>query len=65
MKGNSTRRSSPNTRLVILWTVVGVALALLLLRGIGLLTIVPGFMVMGMIALAWILVLINGLIETR
>jgi hypothetical protein len=65
MKGNSARRSSPNTRLVILWTVMGVALALLLLRGMGLLTIVPGFIVMGMIALAWILALINGLIETR
>jgi hypothetical protein len=65
MKGNSARRSSPNTRLVILWTVIGVALALLLLRGIGLLTIVPGFMVMGMIALAWILALVNGVIETR
>jgi hypothetical protein len=59
------RRSSPNTRLVMLWTMVAVALVLLLLRGIGLLTIVPGAVIMGLLALAWILALVNGILETR
>ncbi|MBE9031770.1 hypothetical protein IQ266_18715 [filamentous cyanobacterium LEGE 11480] len=57
------RRSS--RRLVIFWTIVAVAVALWILRGFGLLTIVPGFMIMGLWLLAWILALVNGIIETR
>ncbi len=49
----------------MLWTIVVVAIALLLLRGIGLLTIVPGSVIMGLLLLAWILALINGILETR
>lgn len=44
---------------------MALALTLWILRGIGLLTIVPGFVIMGLWGLAWILALINGLIETR
>jgi hypothetical protein len=59
------RRSSPNTRLVMFWAVFAMALVILLLRGFGLLTIVPGFIVMGLFVLAWILALVNGWLETR
>jgi hypothetical protein len=47
------------------WTVVVVAIALWVLRGFGLLTIVPGFVLMGLLLLAWIMALVNGIIETR
>jgi hypothetical protein len=59
------RRASPNRRLIVFWTVLAVSLVLLLLRGIGLLTIVPGFILMGLLVLAWLMALINGVIETR
>jgi hypothetical protein len=58
-------RRNTYRRLVVFWTVVGVALVLWILRGVGLLTIVPGFLVMGLWVLAWVLALVNGLIETR
>jgi hypothetical protein len=58
-------RPTTYRRLVLFWTVVAVALALWILRGFGLLTIVPGFIVMGLWVLAWIMALVNGLIETR
>jgi hypothetical protein len=58
-------RRNTNRRLAIFWTVVALALTLWVLRGIGLLTIVPGFVIMGLWGLTWILALINGLIETR
>ncbi|MFM2432846.1 MAG: hypothetical protein RLZZ511_4060 [Cyanobacteriota bacterium] len=58
-------RRNTYRRLVVFWTVVAVALALWILRGMGLLTIVPGFLVMGLWVLAWILLLVNGIIETR
>jgi hypothetical protein len=58
-------RRTTYRRLVLFWTVVAVALALWILRGFGLLTIVPGFIVMGLWVLAWIIALVNGLIETR
>jgi hypothetical protein len=45
--------------------VLAIAIALWVLRGFGLLTIVPGFILMGLWVLAWILALVNGLIETR
>lgn len=62
---NLPMRPTTYRRLVLFWTVVAVALALWILRGFGLLTIVPGFIVMGLWVLAWIIALVNGLIETR
>jgi hypothetical protein len=47
------------------WAVFAMAIVLLLLRGFGLLTIVPGFILMGLFVLAWILALVNGWLETR
>jgi hypothetical protein len=58
-------RPTTYRRLVLFWTVVAVALALWILRGFGLLTIVPGFIVMGLWVLAWMIALVNGIIETR
>ena len=56
---------SSNRRLVIFWVMAGVTLALWVLRGIGILAILPGFLFGSLLVATWLLLLGNGFIETR
>jgi hypothetical protein len=51
--------------LVIFWVVAGVTLVLWVLRGIGILAILPGFIFGSLLLATWLLLLVNGFIETR
>ena len=57
--------SSKSSRVSVFWFVVGLTLALWGLRGIGLLTFIPGFILGLLIAASIALLIINGWIETR
>ena len=57
--------SSKNSRVSVFWFVVGLTLVLWGLRGIGLLTFIPGFVLGLLIAASIALLIINGWIETR
>ena len=57
--------SSKNSRVSVFWFVVGITLVLWGLRGIGLLTFIPGFVLGLLIAASIALLIINGWIETR
>jgi hypothetical protein len=57
--------SSKNSRVFVFWFVVGMTLLVWGLRGIGLLTFVPGFVLGLLIAASIALLIINGWIETR
>jgi hypothetical protein len=57
------RRS--NRRLTVFWTLALVTFVLWLLRGVGLLTIVPGFILLSLMVITWIMALVNGFLETR
>ena len=56
---------SSHRRLVIFWVVAGVTLVLWVLRGIGILAILPGFIFGSLLLATWLLLLVNGFIETR
>jgi hypothetical protein len=56
---------SPNSRLFVFWVTAGVTLLLLLLRGFGLLAIIPGWIFGLLCLLVWGGAIVNGLIETR
>jgi hypothetical protein len=57
--------SSKNSRVFVFWVVVGMTLLVWGLRGIGLLTFIPGFVLGLLIAASIALLIINGWIETR
>ena len=57
--------SSKNSRVSVFWFVVGLTLVLWGLRGVGLLTFIPGFVLGLLIAASIALLIINGWIETR
>ncbi len=57
--------SSKNSRVFVFWLVVGITLLVWGLRGIGLLTFIPGFVLGLLIAASIALLIINGWIETR
>jgi hypothetical protein len=58
--------SQPNSSRAIVYLVVLVLTAIVfLLRGVGLLTFLPGFVLWVLLGLALILTIVNGLIETR
>jgi hypothetical protein len=63
-KGVTVSRS-PNSRLFVFWVAVVVTLLLLLLRGVGLLTVIPGWIFGLLCLLIWGGAIVNGLIETR
>lgn len=56
---------SPNSRLFVFWVAVLVTLLLLLLRGFGLLTVIPGWIFGLLCLLVWAGAIVNGLLETR
>jgi hypothetical protein len=58
-------RRSANSRILVFWVVVGLTLLVWLLRGVGLLTMVPGFILALLLGLSLLLFIVNGLIETR
>jgi hypothetical protein len=58
-------RRSTNSRIRVFWVVVGLTLLVWLLRGVGLLTMVPGFILALLFGLSLLLFIVNGLIETR
>jgi hypothetical protein len=58
-------RRSANSRILVFWVVVGLTLLVWLLRGVGLLTMVPGFILALLLGLSLLLLIVNGLIETR
>lgn len=53
------------SREMVFITVLALTLLVWLLRGIGLLTFIPGFILWVLIGLSLALVVVNGLIETR
>jgi hypothetical protein len=57
--------SSKNSRVFVFWFVVGMTLLVWGLRGIGLLTFIPGFVLGLLITASIALLIINGWIETR
>jgi hypothetical protein len=57
--------SSKNSRVFVFWLVVGITLLVWGLRGIGLFTFIPGFVLGLLIAASIALLIINGWIETR
>ncbi len=57
--------SSKSSRVFVFWFVVGVTLLVWGLRGFGLLTFIPGFVLGLLIAASIALLIINGWIETR
>lgn len=57
--------ASKNSRVFVFWFVVGLTMVLWGLRGVGLLTFIPGFVLGLMIAASIALLIINGWIETR
>jgi hypothetical protein len=58
-------RRSTNSRIRVFWVVMGLTLLVWLLRGVGLLTMVPGFILALLFGLSLLLFIVNGLIETR
>jgi hypothetical protein len=56
---------SSNRRLTVFWTLALVTFVLWLLRGVGLLTIVPGFVLLSLMVITWVMALVNGFLETR
>lgn len=58
-------RRSPNSRLFVFWVAFLVTLLLLLMRGLGLLNILPGWIFGLLCLLVWGGAIVNGLIETR
>ncbi len=54
-----------NSRVIVFLVVVGLAVFLWILRGIGLLTFLPGAVLNLLIGAAIVLLIVNGLIETR
>jgi hypothetical protein len=65
LRGLASMSSSKNSRVFVFWLVVGMTLLVWALRGIGLLTFVPGFVLGLLIAASIALLIINGWIETR
>ncbi len=58
-------QSSRDSRVFVFWFVVGLTLFVWGLRGIGLLTFIPGFVLGLLITASIALLVINGWIETR
>ncbi len=58
-------QSSRDSRVFVFWFVVGLTLLVWILRGFGLLTFIPGFVLGLLIAASIALLVINGWIETR
>ncbi|PSB19247.1 hypothetical protein C7B65_11780 [Phormidesmis priestleyi ULC007] len=56
---------SSNSRVVVFLGVIGLTALVWLLRGVGLLTFIPGFVLWTLILLTLVLAIVNGLIETR
>ncbi|MCY7321129.1 MAG: hypothetical protein LH660_04845 [Phormidesmis sp. CAN_BIN36] len=56
---------SSNSRVVVFFGVIGLTALVWLLRGIGLVTFIPGFVLWTLILLTIVLAIVNGLIETR
>ncbi|KAM3089609.1 hypothetical protein ACKFKG_33250 [Phormidesmis sp. 146-35] len=56
---------STNSRAVVYLVVLGLTAIVWLLRGIGLLTFIPGFILWVLILLSIALTIVNGWIETR
>lgn len=56
---------SSNSRVVVFFGVIGLTALVWLLRGVGLLTFIPGFVLWMLILLTIVLAIVNGLIETR
>lgn len=58
-------QSSRDSRVFVFWFVVGLTLFVWGLRGLGLLTFIPGFIIGLLIAASIALLIVNGWIETR
>jgi hypothetical protein len=56
---------SSNSRVVVFFGVIGLTALVWILRGIGLFTFIPGFVLWMLILLSIVLAIVNGLIETR
>ncbi|MBC7825722.1 MAG: hypothetical protein H7126_18025 [Candidatus Parcubacteria bacterium] len=56
---------SSNSRVVVFFGVIGLTALVWILRGIGLFTFIPGFVLWVLILLSIVLAIVNGLIETR
>ncbi len=56
---------SSNSRVIVFFGVIGLTALVWILRGIGLFTFIPGFVLWVLILLSIVLVIVNGLIETR
>lgn len=54
-----------NSRVVVFFGVIGLTALVWLLRGVGLLAFIPGFVLWALILLTLVLAIVNGLIETR
>ncbi len=56
---------SSNSRVIVFFGVIGLTALVWILRGIGLFTFIPGFVLWVLILLTIVLAIVNGLIETR
>lgn len=56
---------SSNSRVIVFFGVIGLTALVWILRGIGLFTFIPGFVLWVLILLSIVLAIVNGLIETR
>ncbi|MBD2326062.1 MAG: hypothetical protein B0A82_13195 [Alkalinema sp. CACIAM 70d] len=54
-----------NSRIFVFWFTLGLTAFVWLLRGIGLVTFLPGFILGFLLIASLALLIINGLIETR
>lgn len=58
-------RSQRNSRVMVFWIVLGLTALVWILRGLGWVTFLPGFVLDFLILASLVLLLINGWIETR
>ncbi len=56
---------SSSSRVIVFLGVLGLTALVWVLRGIGLFTFIPGFVLWVLILLSIVLAIVNGLIETR
>jgi hypothetical protein len=63
--GRKIMGRSENSRIIVFLIVLGLTILVWLLRGLGLLTFLPGAVLWLLIIASFVLTVVNGLLETR